>query len=51
MRRKSTKMAFILMVLSGAFLTLGACHTIAGAGEDVSHAGHAVEKSADKHAP
>ena len=44
-------LAFILLMLSGATLLLGACHTIAGAGEDVSHAGHAIEKSADKHAP
>ncbi len=44
-------LAFILLVISGAVLLLGACHTIAGAGEDVSHAGHAIEKSADKHAP
>jgi entericidin B len=51
MCKKSTKMALILLLLSGAVLLLGACNTIAGAGEDVSHAGQAVQKSADKHAP
>jgi predicted small secreted protein len=50
--RKSTKLlVLILFALSGATLVLSGCHTIAGAGEDVSHAGHAVKKAADKHAP
>jgi predicted small secreted protein len=35
----------------GVVPLLGACHTTAGAGEDLSDAGHAIEKSADKHAP
>lgn len=49
---KTTKLlALILFALLGATLVLSGCHTIAGAGEDVSHAGHAIEKSADKHAP
>ena len=51
MCKRMTLLAFVLLVLSGAVLLLSACHTIAGAGEDVSHAGHAIEKSADKHAP
>ncbi|HEY0282983.1 MAG TPA: entericidin A/B family lipoprotein [Rhizomicrobium sp.] len=51
MCKRSTLLAFVLLVLSGAVLALGACHTIAGAGEDVSHAGQAIEKSAEKHAP
>jgi predicted small secreted protein len=51
MRKRTRLSALILIAISGAVLLLGACHTIAGAGEDVSHAGHAVEKSADKHAP
>ena len=50
--RKSWKLlALIVFALSGATLVLSGCHTIAGAGEDVSHAGHAVEKSAERHAP
>jgi predicted small secreted protein len=51
MWKKMTILALLLFALSGAGLLLGACHTIAGAGEDVSHAGHAVERSADRHAP
>jgi predicted small secreted protein len=51
MRRTTKLLALILFTLSGATLVLSGCHTIAGAGEDVSHAGHAVQKSADKHAP
>ena len=30
---------------------LAACHTTAGAGEDISKTGQAIEKSADQHAP
>jgi predicted small secreted protein len=51
MCKKTTMLALILFMISGAALLLGACHTIAGAGEDVSHAGQAVERTADKHAP
>lgn len=50
--RKSTKLAALaLFALAGATLLLSGCNTIAGAGEDVSQAGHAIEKTADKHAP
>ncbi len=37
-----------LLVLAAAFaaVSMGACHTIAGAGRDVSAAGHAVTDSA-----
>ena len=51
MRRSLKLLALIVFALSGATLVLSGCHTIAGAGEDVAHAGHAVEKSADRHAP
>jgi predicted small secreted protein len=51
MCKKPTQLVFILIALSGAVLLLGACHTISGAGQDVSQAGQAVEKSADRHAP
>jgi predicted small secreted protein len=37
-----------LMVLLAALPLLSACHTVAGAGEDVSSAGHAVTGAADK---
>jgi predicted small secreted protein len=34
--------------MSGSAALLSACNTTAGAGEDVSAAGHAVTNSADK---
>jgi predicted small secreted protein len=37
-----------LMLLSGATALLSACNTTAGAGQDVSAAGHAVTNSAEK---
>jgi entericidin B len=37
-----------LVVLSGAAALLSACNTTAGAGQDVSAAGHAVTNSAEK---
>jgi predicted small secreted protein len=43
--------ALTLLALLGAAPLLGACHTTAGAGEDISHAGKAIEHSAEKHAP
>nr|WP_294530799.1 entericidin A/B family lipoprotein [uncultured Rhodopila sp.] len=36
------------MLLSGATALLSACNTTAGAGQDVSAAGHAVTNSAEK---
>ncbi len=38
---------FALALVSGALL-LSACNTVAGAGKDVSSAGSAVTKTADK---
>ena len=37
-----------VMLLSGATALLSACNTTAGAGQDVSAAGHAVTNSAEK---
>jgi len=34
-----------------ALLLLSACHTTAGAGEDISAAGHALTHSAQEHTP
>ena len=36
-----------LLLVAGA-MTVGACNTVEGAGRDVSSAGHAVSKTADK---
>lgn len=40
----------VLMLAASAPL-LSACHTTAGAGEDISATGHAITNSADKHTP
>lgn len=40
-----------MLALVGPAAFLGACHTTAGAGEDISKTGQAIERSADKHAP
>jgi predicted small secreted protein len=49
--RKNLSIALALLMLIAAAPLLGACHTTAGAGEDLSSAGHAITNSADKHAP
>lgn len=49
---KGTRLlALIIFALAGATLLLAGCHTISGAGEDISHTGKVIEKSADKHTP
>ena len=51
MYKKMTMLAFALLVLLSAAPFLGACHTTAGAGQDISKTGQALTKSADEHAP
>jgi predicted small secreted protein len=51
MYKSTTMLTLALLLLVGSLPLLGACHTTAGAGEDISQAGTAMEKSADKHAP
>lgn len=46
-----TKILLTLMLLLSVGLLLGACHTTAGAGKDLSQAGQAIENSANRHAP
>lgn len=47
--RKSLAAAILsLLVIAGAGSLLTACNTTAGAGEDMSAAGHALTDSADK---
>ncbi len=48
---KNTSIALTLLLLLGAAPLLGACHTTAGAGEDISATGHAVTHAADKATP
>jgi predicted small secreted protein len=51
MRMKTTSLVLGLLALLSVGPLLGACHTTAGAGEDISKTGQAIERSADKHAP
>jgi len=44
-------MTLTLLALLGAAPILGACHTTAGAGEDISKTGTAIENSANSNAP
>ena len=41
----------MILALVAAGLTLSACNTVAGAGKDVSSAGHAVTNTADDAKP
>ncbi len=38
---------FLVMAAAGAALLVSACNTVAGAGKDVSAAGHAVTQTAN----
>jgi predicted small secreted protein len=48
---KKLSIAVTFVVLISTAPLLGACHTTAGAGEDISATGHALTNSADKHTP
>ncbi len=37
----------VLLMISAAALSLAACNTVKGAGQDVSSAGHAVSQTAE----
>ena len=39
----------IALAVLAATAALTACHTVAGAGEDISKGGHAITNSAEKH--
>lgn len=49
--RKKLSIALTLLALIGVAPMLGACHTTAGAGEDLKATGNAITNSADKHTP
>lgn len=51
MTKKTTILALTLLLLVSTAPLLGACHTTAGAGEDISKTGQAIENSANRHAP
>ena len=46
--RKNLSIALTLLALVGAAPLLGACHTTAGAGQDLSATGHVLTNSAQK---
>jgi predicted small secreted protein len=48
MRKRFTTLVLTLAVLAGAASLLAACNTTEGAGKDMSAAGEAISKSADK---
>ncbi len=50
MCKRTTLLTLTLLALLSAAPILSACHTTAGAGEDLSQAGQAIERSANKHA-
>jgi predicted small secreted protein len=49
--RKHLTIALTFLLLLGIAPLLGACHTTAGAGEDLSATGHAITHGADKATP
>ncbi|HLY54999.1 MAG TPA: entericidin A/B family lipoprotein [Stellaceae bacterium] len=49
-KRNITSTLTLLTLLLAAPL-LGACHTTAGAGQDISDTGKAIQKDADQHTP
>jgi predicted small secreted protein len=48
---RSLMVALTVLLLATAVPLLSACHTTAGAGEDISATGHAITNSADRHTP
>ena len=48
---KKISISLTLLLLIGAVPLLGACHTTAGVGEDISATGHAVTNTAVKATP
>ncbi|MCW3474984.1 entericidin A/B family lipoprotein [Limobrevibacterium gyesilva] len=48
---RTFQLTLTLLALLTAVPLLAACHTTAGAGEDISQTGKAIEKSAVKHTP
>ena len=49
--RKNVSAILALLALIGLAPMLGACHTTAGAGQDLAAGGHAITNSAEKHTP
>jgi predicted small secreted protein len=47
--RSKLSLAVLLAMVFGAMPLLSACHTTAGAGQDLSAAGHSLSQSAEQH--
>jgi predicted small secreted protein len=45
MRAILSKAVIVLALLSGTVALLSACHTVEGAGQDISSTGHAVQNA------
>lgn len=48
---RNFSVALALLALIGIAPLLGACHTTAGAGQDISATGHAITGAADQNMP
>lgn len=48
LRRRAATILLTILVLGGVGMTVSACNTTAGAGQDLSATGHAVTNSAEK---
>jgi predicted small secreted protein len=51
MLKTKMRSALVVVALLTALPLLSACHATAGAGEDISKTGQAIEKSADRSTP
>lgn len=51
MSKKISMLAFTFATLLTTAPLLGACHTVAGAGEDISRTGDAIEHTAERSTP
>jgi predicted small secreted protein len=51
MSKRMTLSSLVLLTLLGIAPLLGACHTVAGAGQDVSKTGQVIERTANQATP
>ena len=51
MSKRMTRSSLVLLALLGIAPLLGACHTVAGAGQDVSRTGQVIERTANQATP
>lgn len=51
MHTRTIKLAFVMLTLLATSSLLGACHTLSGAGQDISNTGRTIKNSADRNTP